>query len=551
MLTSLHIRNYILIDSLDIDFPEGLVIITGQTGAGKSIILGAMSLLLGAKADASAIHSGADSCVVEAEFDIREEDVKGILEENEIEWDGGHLVIRRVVHSTGRARAFINDFPVPVTVLSEISSRLVDIHSQHQSLMLTDKAFQLSILDSFAGNSQLRSECRSVWQQLSSLRTELRQAKERLDRLESEKEYNEAQYKQLEAAAIREGELAELDEEQRALANAEEIKHSLCASEELLMPADEAATSVSSALKEAQKYLNSIGKYLPAAQDLASRLESSRIEIDDILSEINTLNSKVDVSESRLEEVEQRMSLIFELFRKYSCGSEAELIALKDKVSETLFDSTSLELKIDSIKKSIADSEAKYADMAAKLHLARSNASGPFASNIQDKLRFLELDDAVFSVEISPTVPGAEGTDVVSFLFDASGKAPREVGKCASGGEISRIMLCLKAMMARFEEMPTMIFDEIDTGVSGSVADKMGSMICEMGKDMQVFAITHLPQVAAKGQAHFLVSKSIGDNTFSTIKKLSPEERVMEIARMLSGAVVTDEAIANAKSLLG
>lgn len=550
MLTSLHIRNYILIESLDVDFPEGLVIITGQTGAGKSIILGAMSLLLGTKADASAIHSGADSCVVEAEFDIEAEDIKSILDANDIEWDGGHLVIRRVIHSTGRARSFINDSPVPVAVLTEISSRLVDIHSQHQSLMLTDRSFQLSILDSFAGNSDLLAKCRSAWHDLVSLRSELRQAQERLSKLSSEKDYNEAQFRQLELASIRDGELAELEEEQKALANAEEIKHNLCASMELLMPLDESAMAVSSALKEAQKHLSSISSFLPTALSIAQRLESSRIELDDILSEIEILNSKVDVSDGRLESVEQRMSLIYELFRKHSCSTEAELIALHDRLSAALYDSSSLEMRIAALEKDIKAAESLYDGVASSLHDSRNAASEAFASSIQDKLRFLELDRAVFSVGITSCAPAPEGTDAVTFLFDAAGKNPRELGKCASGGEISRIMLCLKAMMARFEEMPTMIFDEIDTGVSGSVADKMGSMICEMGKDMQVFAITHLPQVAAKGQAHFLVSKSMGDETLSTIKKLSPEERVMEIARMLSGAVITDEAIANAKSLL-
>jgi len=551
MLTSLHIRNYILIDSLDVDFPEGLAIITGQTGAGKSIILGALSLLLGAKADASAICSGADSCVVEAEFDIEREELRRVLEENEIEWDGGHLLIRRVVHSSGRARSFINDSPVPVPVLAEISSRLIDIHSQHQSLMLTDRGFQLSMLDSFAGNAAILAECRASWQKLNSLKSELRQTEDRLSRLSSEKDYNEARFRQLDSAVIRNGELAELDEEQKTLANAEEIKNSLCSAEELLMPSDDSAVSVVAALKEAQKLLSSISRYIPATESLAGRLESSRIELDDIISEISALNSKVDVSGSRLEAVEQRMSLIYELFRKFGCGSESELISLRERLSEAIYDSSALEMKVESLRKDIKDAETVYLAAAAGLHSARLEASGAFASSIQSQLRYLELDSAVFSVDVAAAGPGPDGTDSVSFLFDASGKNPKEVSKCASGGEISRIMLCLKAMMAKFEEMPTMIFDEIDTGVSGSVADKMGSMICDIGRDMQVFAITHLPQVAAKGDAHFLVSKSVGDETRSTIKKLSHEERVMEIARMLSGSTVTGEAIANAKSLLG
>lgn len=550
MLASLHIRNYILIDSLDVGFPEGLVIITGQTGAGKSIILGALSLLMGAKADAAVISGGADSCVVEAEFDVERDSIRGLLEENDVEWDGGHLIIRRVIHSSGRSRSFINDTPVTVGLLSSISSKLIDIHSQHQSLLLTDRQFQLSVLDGFAGNGPALERCRSLWHDLCAMRSELEKLRVELARVEAGREYNESQYSQLSAAALRDGELAELDVEQKALANAGEIKQCLTSAQMQFQPEDEALLPLTSALKEAQKQLSRVGTFLPAASALAERIDSSRIELDDIVSELEMLNAGLDVSPERLEAVENRQSLIFELLRKHGCATEAELISLRDRLSAELFDSSEMERKAEELEKRIDAAEAEYLSAAADLHRMRAEAAEPFASSIRERLRFLELDTAVFDVVLSDCQGGPSGTDSVTFLFDASGKSPKDVSKCASGGEISRIMLCLKAIMARNEEMPTMIFDEIDTGVSGSVADKMGSMICEMGADMQVFAITHLPQVAAKGDAHFVVSKSVGDVTTSTIKKLSREERVMEIARMLSGSAITDEAVANARKLL-
>lgn len=550
MLESLHIRNYILIDSLDVDFPDGLVIITGQTGAGKSIILGALSLLMGGKADASVISGGADSCVVEAEFRVSGAGIEAELEENDVEWNGGRLTVRRVVHSSGRSRSFINDTPVNVGLLTAISSRLVDIHSQHQSLMLTDHRFQLAALDGFAGNGVALGECRAEWTRLNSLRGELQTIRSEMARMEAEREYDEARYARLEAASPRDGELAELDEEQKTLANAEEIKQALHSARMQMDPEDDDLQPVSAALKEAQRCLTRITPFLPAAAAVADRIESARIDLDDILSELETMDAGVEVSPTRLDEVEKRQALIMDLLRKFGCSSEEELIALKESLAGKLSDSSSLEDRAIELEGKIREAETSYGKAAAALHEARKAAASRFADAIQDKLRFLELDRAVFKVALEVCPAGPAGTDAVSFLFDASGMAPRDVSKCASGGEISRIMLCLKAMMAANEEMPTMVFDEIDTGVSGSVADKMGSLICEMGADMQVFAITHLPQVAAKGNAHFLVSKSVGDRTQSTIKKLSREERVMEIARMLSGSSISDEAVANARILL-
>ena len=555
MLSRLQVKNYVLIDSLEIDFPEGLIIITGQTGAGKSILLGALSLLMGAKADAAMVSEGADNCVVEAEFETSDLSLKEVLEENEVEWEEGHLVVRRVVNRSGRSRSFINDSPVPVNVLQEISSRLVDIHSQHQTLLLSDKSFQLNILDHYAGNSQLREECASLHREFGALNSELAALDAKIARLAGEKDYNEAQYRQLEAAGLREGELEELEIEQRQLANAEEIKTGLCSVEELFTASSSAGEimSVDSVLKEADKALSKVSRYIPEVSALADRIDSCRRELDDILSEISTINSRTELSESRLEEVEDRMSLLYGLLQKHSCRTEAELIALRDSLSEALFDSTQLEEKREDLLSKINGVQKDLQSVADELHQRRAASVDAFAETITSSIRDLELPYAVFEVELLPALVGPTGRDQIQFRFSATGRNAVDVAKCASGGEMSRIMLSLKAMMARYTNMPTMIFDEIDTGVSGSVADKMGSMICSMGGYMQVFAITHLPQVAAKGSAHYLVSKTIDPATskaVSTIEKLSAEQRVLEVARMLSGSELTDAAIANAKSLL-
>ena len=557
MLSRLLVRNFVLIDSLEIDFPEGLIIITGQTGAGKSILLGALSLVMGSKADATMVSENADNCVVEAEFDMASDDMtlKTILEENDVEWDEGHLIVRRVVNRSGRSRAFINDSPVPLSLLQEVADRLVDIHSQHQTMMLSDRHFQLDTLDHYASCVSLRQECSDLFRKLNLLRSELRSIEDSIARLAAEKEYNEAQFNQLESASLREGELAELEEEQKQLANAEEIKNALSAAEEYMTAASSQGEilSMDSALKEVGRTLSKISRYVTTATELADRVDSCRRELDDILSEITYINSRTDMSQERLEAVENRMSMLYGLMQKHGCLNESELISLRDKLSDSLFDSTRLEEKRESLTKQIASVSNELDEVAEKLHQKRLSAAPDFSASMTESIRGLELPYAVFDVELSPISISAVGKDSVSFRFSASGRNPVDVSKCASGGELSRIMLALKAMRARYTNMPTMIFDEIDTGVSGSVADKMGSMICDMGAYMQVFAITHLPQVAAKGSAHYVVTKDIDPATskaVSTIKRLSHQERVLEIARMLSGSTLSDAAIANAQSLL-
>ena len=556
MLNRLHVRNFVLIDSLEIDFPEGLIIITGQTGAGKSILLGALSLVMGSKADASLISGDAENCVVEAEFDVdsADEALREELDENGVEWDNGHLIVRRVVNRSGRSRAFVNDSPVSVQVLQSLASRVIDVHSQHQTLLLSDKNFQLSILDHYAGNSELKDECAAAWREMTSIKSELAQLESKLARMAADKEYNEAQYSQLEAASLQEGELEELEEEQKQLANAEEIKTCLSNAEELFTGGSSLeGMSMDSSLKEASKLLSKAGRFVPSLSELSERVDSCRRELDDILSEISTVNSRTDLSPERLEQVESRMSLLYGLMQKHSCSNISELIAVRERYNEMLFDSTQMDERKAELESRLASVSVKLNSLADRLHESREAASASFAANIQDSIREMELPYSVFEVSLVDAPLGAVGRDAVMFRFSATGRNAVEVAKCASGGEMSRIMLALKAMMARYANMPTMIFDEIDTGVSGSVADKMGTVICAMGQHMQVFAITHLPQVAAKGNAHYLVSKEIDPASgaaVSKIERLSDEQRVLELARMLSGSVLTDEAVANAKSLL-
>ena len=547
MLSRLQVKNYVLIDSLEIDFPEGLIIITGQTGAGKSILMGALGLVMGAKADASMLSEGAENCVVEAEFDVNPDDaaLKSVMDENDVEWDGGHLIVRRVVNRSGRSRAFVNDSPISVQVLQDISSQLIDVHSQHQTLLLSDKGFQMGILDYFAGTADLREECSVLWKRLGALKNELKDLDARIARMAGEKDFNEAQYSQLEASSLREGELAELEEEQKQLANAEEIKMSLCAVEELMSDFP---------LREVEKYLSKVGRFVPSVSKLSDRVEECRRELDDILSDVMHINSRTELSQSRLEEVEERMSLIYSLLRKHNCADEKELIELRDRLSEALYDSSQFEEKRIELQREIVSVESQLNSVSDNLHVNRTEAAVPFAEAMTLSVRNLEMPYSVFEIDVQEVPVGSSGRDSIQFRFSATGRNAVDVAKCASGGELSRIMLALKAMKARYAQMPTMVFDEIDTGVSGSVADKMGSMICQMGAYMQVFAITHLPQVAAKGHAHYMVTKDIdpeSSKAVTTIKKLSREERVLEVARMLSGSVLTDAAMANAKSLLG
>ncbi len=545
MLHALHVENYVLIDSLDITFPEGLIIITGQTGAGKSILLGALSLLTGVKADASLISEGAETLIVEGEFDVEHsaEGLSAYLKDHELDSDDGTLLIRRVVSRSGRSRCFVNDSPVSAGVLEELASYIIDIHSQHQNLLLCKSSFQLSLLDHYGDYAPLLDQCAKSWEKLRKAGEELSGINKKIEDARSSQEYNRAQWDQLDKAHLVAGEYEELEEKQKELASAEDIKELLSQSLQ--------AQSCCSLLKESQKSLEKVARFFPAADELSKRMESSRIELEDIFFELDKKNSALEFSQEKLDSVEERLSLLLSLMRRHNTTSVEELIRIRESLSESLFNLEELESQKEDLEKTVRKAQEDYDGVCALLHEKRITAARGLSEEIQKSIRSLELDRAVFEVSLKEDAPCGNGKDRCCFLFDANGNRPGDLAKSASGGEMSRIMLCIKEMTARFSHMPTMIFDEIDTGVSGSVAHKIGQMICLMGQNMQIFAITHLPQVAAKGNAHYVVKKSEknGRNT-STICLLSQEERVQEIARLLSGESITAEALANAESLL-
>lgn len=546
MLLGLHVSNYILIGSLETTFPEGLVIITGETGAGKSILLGALSLVLGAKADASMVGPQGDNCVVEAVFSI-DDAIRELLRKEDLPADDDRLILRRTVAKSGRSRSFLNDEPVSQSVLQELSAHLVDIHSQHQTLRLADERFRMEALDLRAGTSALKNEVSAAWSDVLESRRQLENLENRLSRALEQEQYNQSRWERLDQARLVSGELEDLEERQKQLAHAEEIKETLCAAQEMLSPDDDESSSPSRQLREAARQLEKAGRFIPSLDALAERLSSARLEIEDIAAEVESVNARTEASPSELQQVEDRLSLLYGLLQKYGAATVDELISQRDRLESLVLDATTLSEEVEKARQALQDATQKHLQLCEDLHARRERAVGPLSEAITAQLHALDLDHALFQVQLSPLAPGPSGSDTVNFLFSSTGKQPADVGKSASGGELSRIMLSLKAEMARFKHMPTLVFDEIDTGVSGSTADKMGSLVCSMGADMQVFAITHLPQVAAKGNAHYVVRKE-SDST--SIHLLDREGRVQEVARMLSGSTITEAAVANAQSLL-
>lgn len=537
MLARLTINNYALLDALDISFPKHLVIITGQTGAGKSILLGALSLLLGARADADVICDRSRNCVVEAQF---------------IDDEGQERIVRRVVTPQGRSRAFIDDMPVTLDELKTLTASLVDIHSQNSQTMLGDAAFQRRVLDAFAGNAALLGRYEAAYRHFEELGRELAELEQRVAQSARNRDYLQFQFDQLAKAALEPGELERLEKEQLELANAEDLKLSLRTALDAL---DNERSDVQTALKEAIGNLSKAARVIDRLEPLLQRLESSRIELKDIVNEIDAEQEKISVDDARLETVENRIALIYDLMRKHEVDDVDKLLALKDSLQASLQEGDDLGDRLADVRRQKDEADRLCAELSMELHSARLQAAPKLSQVLQSSIRGLEMPFASFSAQLE-VLPerGPAGEDAVRFFFSAAGDdRPKELSKVASGGELSRIMLCVKALLAQHVQMPTMIFDEIDVGVSGSVADKMGRMIVGMGDSMQVIAITHLPQVASKGNAHYLVYKEIGDDRVasSKIKKIEGEERAREIARMLSGQEVTPEALANARVLLG
>ncbi|MCR5745338.1 MAG: DNA repair protein RecN [Bacteroidales bacterium] len=533
MLKRLLIENYALIDHLDIAFPGELVIITGETGAGKSILLGALSLALGGRSDISVVKDPGRNCVVEATF----------------EEAGREVPVRRVITPQGRSRCFVDDEPVPMDRLRETASRWVDIHAQHQQLLLAERDFPLNVLDQYAGLAQAVADHGRTWQDLLAAEKELAALDARIAASLRERDYLEFQYRQLDEAALRDGELEELEAEQSLLAHAEAVKEQVDQVEQGFSGGE---FPLEATLKEMVASLDKIARYYPAFGELGERIESARIELKDIREEVAALGERVVFSPERLEAVDARLSLLYGLQRKFGVATVAELVSLRDDLSARLAAAVDDELGRETLAKRVETLREACLHSATALHEARLKAAPGLAAQLQDDVRQLELPRARFVVEVEAgDRVGADGLDTVRFLFDANDRGLQPLAKCASGGELSRVMLCIKALLARYQGMPTLIFDEIDAGVSGSVAEKMGRMLARMGGNMQVIAITHLPQVASKGSAHFLVYKEAGVAGIQTrIRPLEGADRVREIARMLSGENITPEALANAGVLL-
>ena len=536
MLSRLSISNYALISSLDITFPDGLVIITGETGAGKSILLGALSLVLGKRADSSVFCDNTRNCVVEAEFHDK---------------SGEEYILRRVITPAGRSRSFLNDEPVSLADLAAISNRIIDIHGQHQHLLLTDPDYRLGVIDHFAGTAPLLDEYKKIYDEYTAVEDEAASLEKSIAEEERDAEYRQFQLHKLQEAALVSGEMETLEQEQKALAHAEDIRTGLDAAYACLNPHD---ISVSQLLKDAATRLSKFAAWDDRLESLAARLESSRIEISDIEREIEDISSSVTVSPQRLDEVEERMSLIYSLERKHGCADVDELIALRDSLATALGGTEQMLDRLSALRQRQQELGTQREALARRLSEQRRAASGSLSEALQEAVRSLEMPHAVFRAEISGKGRlTATGGDNLDFMFSANGEQSlRDISKVASGGELSRVMLALKGLLARYTSMPTMIFDEIDTGVSGRIADKMGNMIGRMGQNMQIMAITHLPQIASKKGAHYLVYKEFGpDGKASTgIRRIEGEERVMEVARMLSGSELTPAAVENARELL-
>ncbi len=551
MLRSLYIQNYALIEKLDIDFGSGFSVITGETGAGKSIILGAIGLLLGQRADVKSIRQGAAKCVIEARFEIAGYGMRPFFEENELEYED-ECILRREVYASGKSRAFINDTPASLVQMKELGEQLIDVHSQHQNLLLNKEGFQLNVLDILAHDEEELNNYQSLHREWKQVQQDLEDLIVLAEQNKADEDYIRFQLEQLEDAQLAAGEQEELEQEADTLSHAEEIKAGLFRAGQV-MNSDEGG--LLSALKECLNTMLGLQKVYPSAGELAERLESSYIELKDISQEVSGKEEEIEFNPVRWEEVNDRLNLIYTLQQKHRVTTVDELLALADDYAAKLANITSSDEQIEELK---VRSEALYSKVkkqAAVLTKLRTAAAREVEKQMAARLIPLGMPNVRFRVEIGARKePGVHGADTVNFLFSANKNgALQSISSVASGGEIARVMLSVKAMIAGAVKLPTIVFDEIDTGVSGEIADRMADIMQEMGdSDRQVISITHLPQIAARGRAHYKVYKQDNETeTNSHIRRLADEERIEEIAHMLSGATLTDAALNNAKALLG
>ena len=552
MLESIHIQNYALIDKLDIDFTPGFSVITGETGAGKSIILGAIGLLLGQRADVKAIKNGASKCIVEAHFRITSYGLETFFNELDLEYDPEECILRREVSANGKSRAFINDTPASLTQMKALGEKLIDIHSQHQNLLLNKEGFQLTILDILAQDEKQLSAYKQVYTRYKNTCKELDTLIEQAEKSKQDEDYLRFQLEQLEEAGLKEGEQTILEQEAETLSHAEDIKAGLYRAGLLIDNAE--SNSILSQTKECIQALQGISPVYTPASEWAERLQSCYIELKDIAHDLSSAEEDVEFNPERLDYVNQRLNLIYNLQQKHRTDSVEELIDLAKKYQKQLNDIASFDDRISELRTQKDTLYNKVLEQATLLTRLRTGSAHLIEEQMKKLLIPLGMPNVRFAVELSlRKEPDINGTDNVSFLFSANKNSPlQNVASIASGGEIARVMLSLKAMIAGAVKLPTIIFDEIDTGVSGSIAEKMALIMRDMGRqNRQVVSITHLPQIAARGTTHYKVYKEDTETgTNSYIRKLTPDERIHEIAHMLSGSTLTEAALNNARALL-
>ena len=548
MLIKLYVQNYALIKELDIELENGLTIITGETGAGKSILLGALSLILGTRADSSVLLDKNEKCIVEGTFHIEEYDLNEFFISNELDYETV-ITLRREINPAGKSRAFINDTPVTVNLLKELGDRLIDIHSQHQTLMLNDNSFQLSLIDSFSDIKQksVYSETFLNWRKIKK---EYSAIKEKADKNRADLEYYQFQYKQLEEASLKQGEQVELETEQEMLGHAEEIKLALSTSSNLFYAE---GISILSMLREIKSNLARIRTFLPESESILSRLESGLIEFDDLAAEIEKLAVSIEADPHRLATVNNRLDDIYSLIQKHHVNDLNELIIKKEEIKDLINSIVTSDERLSELENLLEKEVSSLKLISEEISEKRKSVLPEIESKVTGLLRQLGIPNAKFKISLTPLKEFTPtGIDQADFLFSANKQIePENLAKIASGGELSRVMLSLKSLLTKNNNLPTIIFDEIDSGVSGEVADKVGQILSGMGQYMQVINITHLPQVASRGTRHYHVYKDDTDNsTFTRVKLLSPEERILEVARLLSGSEVTETAMKNARELL-
>ena len=550
MLKQLYIRNFTLIDELDIKLYPGFSVITGETGAGKSIILGAIGLLLGNRADSKAIKSGKERCVIEAHFDLSRYDMKGFFDDNDIDFDAEDTIIRRELTSAGKSRAFINDTPVPLTKMRELGEQLVDIHSQHQNLLLQKEDFQLNVVDILAQDAEHIKAYQAVYQQYRSALSRLEQLKQELIKNRENEEFMRFQHKELDEAHLEPGELEQLEQESDILNHSEEIKSALYEADHSLSD-DEG--SILQLLRNASYSISNIREIYPEVAELSDRLDSSYIELKDIAQEISSSLDRIDFDPARLEQLNTRLDQLNTLLQKFHVETVEELIETRDLLAQQLEHIDNGNEDIEILQKEVDQKLIKAMSAAHSLSSLRKKVAKSIETEMKNRLVPLGIPNVRFEIEFAEKPLCRDGADKVSFLFSANRSTPLQpISQVASGGEIARVMLSLKAMISGAVKLPTIIFDEIDTGVSGKIAEKMAEIMTEMGnQNRQVISITHLPQIAAMGSHHFKVMKEeTQTGTISQMRELTPAQRVEEIAQMLSGSDISQAALANAKELI-